>query len=525
MEKKKGEGIVLEGAELRPLFVDNGGDKYWSPEYQRLLRSDREGCSWKRFFPAADLIDDGRQVKFSYIESANAKESISRSRGIDEGGEKLAGIPRGELDAFFNALEDFRSLEQTATEPDKIAFIRGLRLPDPCKSPDKYRMYKGNDGIEHLAVLWGFENIEEHDCCPVYPLEDFRRRFIKFVLPDKKECLKTIHKIVLASLALILLIALIVYLCLHFKNKDVSGNGHGLPEQYSTVTSAIETVSENPVGGKIISQNVRSNSDVNSQNENVEVYPETVRIAGIGRKNGDNSSDSIHVRRIVQENYANDDSDTSEYSQVSKSGKNVDEYVNSSKNEKNVTKNDRFDSNDSLSKEAENTSKNSSSLNNINKSNKTNSSSNNIEKSEQKNVNNENDRSGLYSKNTGNNQKTERQAMDDKPYEAVQEADLGPVEMSLVLDDMSVKGSKVKINLVVKYGKDIDSCVFDQITADKIKPDSVKGNKAVFLLDPNKAYRIKGQLTYKRQGHIGHAVVEDTLQLTLGGGFTSNSGK
>ena len=91
----------MDLSEIRRIPVVNGGGSvYWDADFQGMLRTNQYGGDWARFFPKAEIIDDANKVRFSYIECNNAKEAISRTRGINEGGEGKAGIRRSELDGF-----------------------------------------------------------------------------------------------------------------------------------------------------------------------------------------------------------------------------------------------------------------------------------------------------------------------------------------------------------------------------------------------------------------------------------------
>ena len=195
------DGFVLSQS-TNDIFIEGSGIEYWKKDCQDILNNHNQGAAWMRFFPTAEKLEDGR-IRYSFIQ--DSKELLSTSRALND--ENGGGISRMELDEFQKGLEELLALEETATEPDKKRFLQTLRLPDPVKAPEKYRIYRGGDGKDHLAVLWGSRNADGDDSMAIHPLEAYMERFnshVKIVLPSI-EPIKRFLKVVVCLLALVAL--------------------------------------------------------------------------------------------------------------------------------------------------------------------------------------------------------------------------------------------------------------------------------------------------------------------------------
>ncbi len=565
MEKIKGEGIVLDFSEIRRIPVVNGGGSvYWDSAFQSMLRTNQYGGEWARFFPCAEVIDGtdgGKKVRFSYIEHNNAKEAISLSRGMNEGSEDKQGIRRGELEAFFAAIEGIHKLEQTATEPDNKSFISTLRLPDPTQSPEKYRIYIGSDGKEHLAVLWGYERLAEHDCCDTHPLDEFKRRFQKFVLPDTVDKLKYIHKIILGVTALLIAILIIVLIAKAFSRKDKEpstgetpivnttdgGNGQGGTIGLGTPTPVVDGngaavgSNANPANA----QNATNGNDAASGNgaagadngNNVQSTQAGTPQSGTNASSSTGNSTKAEKNGIVatdgsesakQQNTAteNNSSVAKDQSKSELSAKKSDENsTKSTEKNSNVAK-DQSKSESSAKKSDENSVKSTETNSNVSKDQSKNESS--AEKKDENNAKNVNESTA---KAQDKAQATDENATAKDEEKAVNAATVAPVKIAksdneamlgsrndvrLKISDMTLQKKKVQVTLELEAISAVKDSKITEITMDGKKPEKNSNGKAMFLLELNHRYRVQGRIEYDKNGQKYTNTIDDFLQLNLG---------
>ena len=526
MEKIKGEGIVLDISEIHTIPVVNGGGSvYWDSAFQSMLRTNQYGGEWARFFPCAEVIvgaDGSKKVRFSYIEHNNAKEAMSISRGMNEGGEDKAGIRRGELEAFFAAIEGIHKLEQTATEPDNKSFISTLRLPDPTQSPEKYRIYIGSDGKEHLAVLWGYERPTEHDCCDTHPLDEFKRRFQKFVLPDTVDKLKYIHKIILGVTALLVAILIIVLIAKAFTRKEKEpstgetpivnatggGNGQG---------GAIGLGTPTPVGGGNGAA-VSNDNPADAQNA----------ASGNGAARTDNGNSVQSTQAGMQQSGANASSGTVNSTKAEKNGiVATDGSEQNTATEKNSSAaKDQSKSESSAKKSDDNTVKSTETSSSAAKDqSKSESSAEKKDENNAKNVNEstakEQDKTQATDENTaakeGSNAENASAVAPVKIAKSGNEAILGSRnDVRLTISDMTLQKKKVQVTLELEAISAVKDSRISEITMDGKKPEKNSNGKAMFLLELNHRYRVQGRIEYDKNGQKYTNTIDDFLQLNLG---------
>lgn len=507
MEIVKGEGIVLNISETHAVPVVNGGGSiYWDADFQGMLRTNQYGGDWARFFPKAEMMEGATKVRFSYIECNNAKEAMSRSRGINEGGEGKAGIRRSELEAFFKAIEDIHRLENTATEPDKKAFISTLRLPDPTESPEKYRIYIGNDGKEHLAVLWGYERLAEHDCCNTHPLDEFKRKFVKYVLPDTVDKLKMIHKIILGVTALLVAILLIVLIAKAFSRKDNptlepesqpiqnitngsnSSNGNiglGTPTPVGDNNGTATATSNAPNGNNADNGN---SSGANANNGNsLQSTPSGTQQSGVNASSGKENSAKAELNGIV----ATDGSESAAQNQTAA------ETNSSTTNTK-----DKNTSESSMKKSDEKKDKSIAKDSNVATS-KVQGKDESTAKKSDKNI--EKDKETTATVAPVKIAKTENETM------------LGSRnDVRLKISEMALQKKKVQVTLMLEAISSVKDSKISEITMDGRKPEKLSGGKAIFLLDLNHRYKVQGRIEYDKNGQKFTNSIDDFLLLNLG---------
>ena len=534
MEIVKGEGIVFDLSETRRIPVVNGGGSiYWDADFQGMLRTDQYGGDWARFFPKAEIIEGVQKVRFSYIECNNAKEAMSRTRGINEGGEDKAGIRRSELEAFFKAIEDIHKLEETATEPDKKSFIRNLRLPDPTISPEKYRIYIGSDGKEHLAVLWGYERIAEHDCCDTHPIDEFKRKFVKFVLPDTVDKLKFIHKVILGVTALLIAILIIVLIAKAFSHKEKEPSTVETPIVNTTdggngQSANIGLGTPTPVGdnnGATSGSNGNSTNTQNSTNGNGAAN-------GNGSTRADNGN-SIQPTQAGQQSGANASSSKENSIKAENNGiiatdgseSTKQQNTETEKNSSATNAKDKNTSESSTKKSDENTVKSTEKNSNVAKD-QSKSGSSTVKKDENnaKNVNESTAKAQEKAQATNGNataksdNKAENTAVAPvKIAKTENEAILGSRnDVRLKISDMTLQKKKVMVTLMLDAISSVKDSKISEITMDGKKPEKLSGGKAIFMLDLNHRYKVQGRIEYDKNGQKYTNSIDDFLQLNLG---------
>ena len=524
MEIVKGEGIVLDLSETRRISVVNGGGSiYWDAEFQGMLRTNQYGGDWARFFPKAEILEGVPKVRFSYIECNNAKEAISRSRGINEGGEGKAGIRRGELEAFFKAIEDIHKLENTATEPDKKSFISNLRLPDPTISPEKYRIYIGNDGKEHLAVLWGYERLAEHDCCDTHPIDEFKRKFVKYVLPDTIDKLKFIHKVILGVTALLIAILLIVLIIRAFQPKNTGGIGTK-GDTPPLITNG-ETMNNNGAGN--------NNDKVIDGGSGIGVDHETMKNNGLEYDNAgqqkpsqssatsggsaSNQKDSTANSSRTEDNNAQTNANNNRI--VATDGNDTVDKSNSSTEKQNSTENKSNAS--SSSKEQDKSSSVNKSNANASSTAKEQDKSSSVNKSNASNTAKEDGKTASTTDKTNAN--TTKDAESNTAVVPVKiakndnEVALGSKnDVRVKISDMTLQKKKVMVTLELEAIANVKDSKITNITMDGRKPEKLSGGKAVFLLDLNHRYKVSGNIEYAKNGQKYTNSIDDFLLLNLG---------
>lgn len=149
MRKIKNTGIYLERSEFQVHRNEERGWDFWDPDFQVILRS-IEDCD--KFFPRA-VRPEGKSGGVMFSLGEGDSEKLCRSHRL-----RSKRLPLRVVNKFVLAMQKVR--EVVGDDPARLRTWDMMRLPDPDRQPERYRIY-GPFWNRHLAILWGYDSSDE----------------------------------------------------------------------------------------------------------------------------------------------------------------------------------------------------------------------------------------------------------------------------------------------------------------------------------------------------------------------------